>query len=1037
MAQYRRWEWFWQQRVTPDGQFPDPMVVYNETARYKADQLRRLKQYGESALSPMNAQWKQLGPIGPAAGTGAGRVNRVHVNPDRPSVIWIGTAAGGAWLSKDNGDTWTPKTDGIPSIGISDIATSFTDPNLVYIATGDADGVLGVAAHSYSVGVMRSNDGGTTWTTTGLNWQTSNARVISRLLLSPVKPEVLLAATNTGIYRTEDAGNKWTLVQSGNFNDMEFKPGTPTTLYASAGGRIYRSQDEGKTWQALSANIQGSIYRIALAVTPANPEMVYALCTFGSDGTGGFGGFYSSSNSGTTWTLKASGYPNILGSSADGQDNTQQGWYDLCIAASPTNAQEVYVGGVSIWKTTNGGSSWSINASGYGAPGKPYIHPDIHDLVISEENSSVIYAGCDGGFYTSIDNGKSWDDMSAGLGIMQFYGITSPPDDPNTVIGGSQDNGTNRWKNGGWSLVLGGDGMRCLIDPSNPNTAYASQYNGSFYRSTDGGNSFRFFVSPRTVGLPNDARGNAAAAWVAPIALDPVVSTTVYVGFADVWKYTASTKNWTKISSFGGGAADYLSYITVSHDGKYIYAGSQNGAYVSKDAGATWETLMNIPGKGNISDFIVHPSDPKRVWISISGYSSSKVFTSNDAGTSWVSISDGLPAIPVNCLVYQTNSPDRLYAGTEAGVYYRDNGTVQWIPYNDGLPNVIIGDLEINEASGKLRAATFGRGLWEGALVTCVSKSVSVAVKGTVSFCEGDSTILTASPGFVAYKWSNGATTPSITVKNSGNYSVLVTDENGCPSASPTTTVTVNIPKIAVIKGSRNGLPDSLACPGVPLTLDGGFIAAGYSIRWSTGDTTKKITVSTPGQYTLTLISTAGCIGVSQPFTVLPDSIPAKPKITSDGVLFDTLIAPTAPKYQWYLDGVEVAGATTQKYIPPQTANGKKATVAVFNAGGCFTVSDPVVIGTNGVEEEIATQNVRLFPNPTGNWSTLELTLPRIAPVTVDITASNGTNVQTLEFMPGTLTMQEKISFKEFPAGAYILTIKCGTKTWMRKIVKE
>lgn len=1035
MAQFKRWEWFWQQRIGPDGKFPDPMVIYNATAKHKEDQLRRLKKRGDAVLSPTDANWKQIGPLGAPTGSGAGRVNRIHLNPDFPDVIWAGAAAGGAWKSSDKGTTWTPMTDGIPSIGVTDIATTITNPNLVYIATGDGDGPGGniQAPLSYSVGVMASSDGGTTWTTTGLNWKTSNGNSISRLLISPANPLILLAATNVGIYRTIDGGVFWTMVQSGDFDDMEFKPTDPTTIYACAGRTVYRSINEGASWQALTTGIPTNVGRIALAVTIANPEMVYALCARSINNGSGFGGFYTSTNSGTTWIATFPKItPNILGRELDGSDDNdgiQQGWYDLALAVSSSDPKIIYAGGVNIWKSVNGGTSWTINAHWTGDGGKPYVHADVHDIVASEDKATEFIAGCDGGVFRTSNNGSSWVDLSKGMGIMQFYRISSPPSDPNIVIGGAQDNGTNRWKNGQWLQVAGGDGMKCLFDPGNPNIVYASTPQGAFQKSTNGGNSF--------IGLISRATTLENGAWVTPFAVDPSKTSVLYAGYTNVWKFEPSTNKWSKTSTFSGLGS--LTYLTISTDGKTIFAGNPNGMYRSKTGATTWErlTLTGVQA-GNISAVAIHPTNPNRVWMTISGYSTKKVYASDDAGTSWVDISDGLPAIPVNCIVYQNNSPDRLYVGTEAGVYYMDNGTGQWVPYNDGLPNVIVNDIEIHYAAGKLRAGTFGRGLWEGNLVNCNSKPLSVtALNSKLTFCEGDSTVLTATAGFASYKWSTGATTASITVKTAGEYSVVATDASGCPSASPTMTVTVGTSKIAVIKGTRNGFNDSLTCEGAPLQLDAGF-ASGYSYKWSTGDTSRRITVLTPGKYTVSLISAAGCIGVSLPFTVKADAVPAKPTIISTTSIYDSLVASAAAKYQWYLDGAAITGATSQKYVPPQTANGKKVTVAAINTGGCYTMSDPVVVGANGVDDEQAVASaIRAFPNPTPALTTLELRLPTLAPVTVEISASNGAQAATLEFMPDALDFRQQISLKDFTAGAYMLTVKCGSHTWMQKVVKE
>ncbi len=1032
-AQYKRWEWFWQQRVTPDGKFPDPMVIYNETAKAKADQLRRLKKQGAAVLSPTEANWKEIGPtVVPVSGGGAGRINRVHLNVDFPNNIWIGSAAGGAWLSTDKGLTWDCKTNGIPSLGVTDIATVSSDENVIYIATGDGFGSAGGVQTpiSYSVGVMRSGDGGQTWQPTGLNWQTSNARLIRRLLVSPTNPEILVAATSQGIYRTINSGNTWSLVQNGNFYDIEYKPLDPTTLYASSTNIIYRSTNEGSSWQALSTGIPSSnnaIDRIALAVTPDDPERVYAVCSRGwaaGAGRGSFGGIYSSTNSGQNWQLKAS-TPNILGRNLDGSDNNdgiQQGWYDLSIAASPANANIVYIGGVNVWKSTTGGSSWAINAHWTGAGGKPYVHADVHDLTTTDDNGAAVFAGCDGGIFQTKNNGSTWSDLSNGLGIMQFYRFSSASGNANLIIGGAQDNGTNRLKNGSWAQVSGGDGMNAVIDPSNPNTMYASTQFGNIFRSLDGGNDFSGFVNGS---LTDGVQG----AWVTPYVLDPVTPAVVYVGYVNVWKYVPSTTKWSRISNFNLGGT--LIHLAIApSDNMYMYAGTQGAFRRTANGGTTWENVT-MPA-GNVSSIAIHPTTPNRIWMTSSQYNGKAVFESMDSGDSWSDISDGLPSIPANCIVFQKNSPDRLYVGTEAGVYYRDNSTNQWLPYNDGLPNVIVTALEIHYGASKVRAGTYGRGLWEGNLVNCNAPAVTVTVDGgKTAICDGDSVKLTATSGFNSYKWSNGATTRSIFVKQAGDYSVVGTDGTGCAGSSTSTTITVSNKKTPSIKGD---VADSSACEGKPITLDIGFGFTSYKVKWSTGDSTRRITVTKPGQYTVSATNEAGCVGTSAIYTVKAGLAPAVPTITTSN---DTLIATAAAKYQWKVSGVDVVGATLQKFVPAASEIGKKATVMVFNAGGCGTLSQEWTIGTSVVDKELDAKSLQIFPNPTVNMVTLDLTLQSEMNVTVEITNVAGASVQSLQFPSNGLAIHENISLKEFAAGTYIFTVTAGDQKWVRKIIKE
>ncbi|MBI3258395.1 MAG: hypothetical protein HYZ54_02775 [Ignavibacteriae bacterium] len=893
-AQYKRWEWFWQQRVTPDGKFPNPMVIFNETAKSRAQQLRRLQKQDAATLSPTDSKWKEIGPFGVPVGGGAGRVNRIHLNLDFPSNMWVGTAAGGAWLSTDKGQTWTPKTDGIPALGVTDIATTVSDPNLIYIATGDGDGTGSGVQNpmSYSVGVLKSTDGGTTWEPTGLNWQTSNARKIHRLLISPTNPQILFAGTDGGIYRTVNGGETWTLIQNGNIYDMEFKPDDSKMIYACTGNSVFRSSNEGVSWQGLSTGISGSIGRIALAVTSDDPEKVYALCT--RAGYWDFGGLYSSSNSGQNWQIKSNS-PNILGRSLAGNDgDNQQGFYDLAIAVSPGNSNVIYVGGINIWKSTNGGSSWSINAHWTGDGGKPYVHADIHDLVTTEDNTSAVFAGTDGGVSQTKNNGNTWTDLSTGMGIMQFYRISSSASNAYTILGGAQDNGTNLLKNeNNWSQVYGGDGMNCLIDQTNSKVMYAAIQYGTISRSQDGGGNFSGFAGSSYV-----TSGAERGAWVTPYVLDPSLPLVVYVGYRNVWKFAPSTSKWSKISNFSN--IDVLYHLAIApSSNSYMYAGTPGTMYRTSTGGTSWEP-MTLPG-GNISSITIHPTSPRKIWLTASVYSGKSVFQSDDGGNSWTDISDGLPNIPVNCLVYQKNSPDRLYVGTDAGVYYRDNSSGQWLQYSDGLPNAIVTAIEINYSASKLRAGTFGRGLWEADLVNCNAPAVTVAISGgKTSICDGDSVQLTAKAGFNSYRWSTGATSQSIFVKQSGNYSVVGTDGSGCSGSSPVTTITVATRKIPTIKGD---IADSTACEGKPITLDIGFGFTAYKIKWSTGDTTRKIIVKNAGEYTVTATNDAGCVGKSAIYTVKAGLAPPVPTISANK---DTLIAPLNDKYQWKIAGIDV-----------------------------------------------------------------------------------------------------------------------------------
>ena len=1011
LAKYKRWEWFWKQRVTSDGQFPNPMVIYNETVKKQAGS----KNKGATTLAAPAADWKPRGPFGSPKNGGAGRVNRIYINPAFPKNVWVGTTVGGAWKSIDSGKTWSAKTDEIPVFGVTDIATSSTDQNTVYIATGDGEGgsaTPNIQTHNaYSLGVMKSTDGGNTWRTTGLNWESSNAWLISRLLVSPVNSMLLLAATSQGIYKSIDSGATWTLTIGGNFRDMEFKPNDNKVLYACNGNEIYKSTDEGSNGSKLGTGIPSGIGRVALAVTPANPDMVFAVTadkTYWDNGE-----LYVSTDAGKVWQLKATNL-NFLG---------QQGWYNLSIAVSPTNIQEIYLGGLNIIRTTNGGTSWKTIASSKDTTGLAYIHTNIHDLVITKGSPSIIYACSDGGVFRTTKNDTTWIDISKGLEIMEFYRIACAAPNTNFIIGGTESNGINKFKDTLWSKVLNDeDGMQCLIDPNNSNIVYVGVNSGLILRSTDGGVNFDSLIirGGKSVNSP---------IWITPYVFDPTNSKIIYSGYLDVWKNNTKTNITEKISEFSG---KILNYIAVApSDPLYIYAGNDEKMYCTTNGGDTWKEIL-LPKFGSITHLAIHPTNSRRIWVTISGYGTKKVFESFYSGDTWNNISEGLPAIPINCIVPQNYSPDRVYVGTDAGIYYHDKNQTQWVEYNDGLPKVIINDIVINYASGKLLAATNGRGVWEGNLIKCAAKTVEVSVlEDKKSFCQGDSVRLTASDNFLSYQWSNGETTKSIYAKTSGEFYVTAVDGNGCSFVSLPVVMSVIPVKTPEITGDHG---DSTACDGSPITLGISHDFSGYKIMWSTGENGNFIKVTKPGAYYVSVTNPAGCSRISKDFVVKLGTAPAKPVIFA---IKDTLVATLATGYQWYINGSKINGATQKYFIPPTGSIGKKAAVEVFNGTGCSTMSDEFLITVTSIEEEKAEQAVKLFPNPAGEVITLDMTLQTIAAITLEITNTAGASMQKLEFAPQGLSFTRNISLKEFPVGAYIITVHSGGRTWLRKITKE
>jgi len=356
--------------------------------------------------------------------------------------------------------------------------------------------------------------------------------------------------------------------------------------------------------------------------------------------------------------------------------------------------------------------------SGYNNPGVPVVHADKHCL--KYQNSTNLFEGNDGGIYKTTNGGTAWTDKSNGLVISQIYRIGVSQNSSTTVINGLQDNGSKLLSSSTWSDVKGGDGMECIVDYTTDNVQYASYVNGDLARTTNGWNSSTDITYDGT----NPINGlNETGAWVTPYVIDPSNNQTLYVGMDNVWKTTDKGNSWTKISTMSS-SGKIRSMAIAPSDNQTLYVADQTTIWVTTNGGTSWTDVTgSLPtGTNNITYIAVHSTTPQTVWVTMGGYNANKVYKSTDGGSTWANVSSGLPSIPVFTIVHDKGTTDKdvLYAGTDVGVYC-DPGTGTWTAFNTGLPNVMVTELDIyydasNHNNSKIRAATFGRGLWESDL---------------------------------------------------------------------------------------------------------------------------------------------------------------------------------------------------------------------------------------------------------------------------------------------------------------------------------
>ena len=797
--QFKRWEYMMGQRVGETGVRPHPSILHNAIQSQSSS-----NEYGD---------WRPAGPFDAPSGDGIGRINNVAFHPQHNDTIYAGAPAGGLWVSYDDGQTWQTFTDELTNIGVSDLAIDPQHPDTMYLATGDRD-----AADTYSFGLMKSVDGGVTWSATGLSFNVSNNYRIGRVVVHPDSTNLVVVATNGGIYRSTNYGQTFSLEQSGLFYGVHMGHGD--TLFATTSGpspKVYRSVNAGDTWTQMSSGLPTSgVYRCEVAVSSV-PGLLYAV--FGSSNYG-FGGLYRSTNGGSNWSLMSSS-PNIMDWSSTGGGSGGQAWYDLSIACDPLNENTIYVGGVNIWKSTNGGANWSIVGHWYGAGSVPFVHADHHHASF-RPGTSQLYVGTDGGVYKTANGGSSWSHLNDGMNITQYYKISQSTSDTTVILAGAQDNGSHLRSSSSWSRVTGGDGMDNGVDVTNDNIMYTSIYYGDFYKSTNGGG----FFSPINTLSPSGT-GN----WVTPFNVDPINGNTIYAGFDKLWKSTDAGVTWTPTSSSNvSGGSNIDEFEIAPSNTNYIYVLVNSNIFKSTNGGSTWSNITPSgslsPSPNNISGVTIDPDNEQHIVISISGYTSNmKVMESFNGGQTWSNLSSGLPNVPANCVIFEGDSSDGIYVGTDIGVYYHSSVFSNWVSYNQNLPNVIVVDFEIYEDDHLLRIGTFGRGVWQSPLmVGTLGPPVAIFTADPPSICSTLDIInlIDQSQGLTtSWQWQispstfsyvNGTTdssqNPQVIFSATGGYTVTLTATNAYGSDDTTVFQAISVGGSALpfVEDFENGL---------------------------------------------------------------------------------------------------------------------------------------------------------------------------------------------------------------------------------------
>ena len=701
---YQRWKNANEYKYYPSGNRNNIDPFFPENA------FKSFKKNNSENKSLFNNGWEELGPwsIDSITGhysAGLGRIETVYVDPNDSNKIYIGSRSGGFWKSINGGVNWQGgSTDFLAASGVNTIAVSPTNSDSILINVRNS-------RNGYSHGVYRSTDGGISWSisnfnpiTVGFGGLGSSFR-ISKIAYHPTIPNLIFIGTNYGIYKSNNNLTSWTrLLNTGDITEIAFHPTNSSIIYlydnyywGANEDYVMRSTDMGLSYSQ-SAQIIGNLDNTGhLSVSPICPNCLYFASTQG---------VWKSTNNGINFTFLNNPSQSCLG-----------------FAVNDTDTTNMIYGYVDIMATTDGGntfsqvSSWSLGSTNGAGSGHQtsyitstdYVHADLHPAICV---NGVFYVGTDGLFAKSIDGGQNWQNLSQGLGIRENYKLGVSQSNHFRSVSGSQDNGTSIKHKDCWIEFYGADGMEGIIHPLNDDWIIGSLQNGGRRRTINGGQT-------QTGVSPVGQSGSGNAAWEAPIAYDPNnqmtvynFSTTVYksLDFGSTWNYVGSPTTFTGTISKAAIAENNSNIIVISRGDKIDK--SING-------GVSFVGIKNNLPNHSIEDIAFDPNNDDVIIVVNGRYenNSEKVYITTNGGASWTNITYNLGNMPLRSVIIDHTDSSNIYLGAEIGVYTMPINGNSWSLYNTNLPNCTVEEMEIVYGSNTIKAATWGRGMWEYAIV--------------------------------------------------------------------------------------------------------------------------------------------------------------------------------------------------------------------------------------------------------------------------------------------------------------------------------
>ncbi len=712
------------------------------------------KKKDEGPLSSGTFAGLELRSIGPALPSG--RISDLAVDPTDRKIWWIATASGGVWKTINAGTTWAPVFDGEASYSIGALAIDPKNSNVVWVGTGENNIQRSVP---YGDGIYKTLDGGKSWKRMGLE----KSEHIGKIVIDPRDSNTVWVAAQgplwssggeRGLYKSTDGGATWTqalkISEDTGVTDVVIDPRDPDTIYAAAHQRrrhvwtlvsggpesaLHKSTDGGKSWRKLTSGLpKGEIGRIGLALSPQNPDVLYAIleAEAGADPESDGGGLYRSTNRGESWEKRG--------------DHSTSGNYYTEIFADPHQEGRLYSMDTFLQVSNNAGKSFENL-------GEKSKHVDNHVIWVDPDDAAHYLVGCDGGLYESFDKGATWR-FFENLPLVQYYRVAVGNEWPvYSVCGGTQDNNSHcgpsrtlRFQgpaNEDWTVTQGGDGFWTAIDPTNPDIVYAEAQYGAITRF-DRKSGENVEIQPQPGAGEPPLRWN----WDSPLLISPHAPTRLYFAANKLFRSDDRGDNWRAVSPdltrqldrnllpvFGtiqrpeavgknSSTSFYGNIVSLAESTKVeglLYVGTDDGlVQVSEDGGGAWRKIESFPGvpeRTYVSRLAASRHDANVVYAAFENHKMGDfkpyLLKSADRGKSWSSIAGDLPERgSVYALAEDSVKPDLLFAGTEFGLYFTVDGGKKWIQLNGGLPTTTVKDIAIQERESDLALASFGRGFY-------------------------------------------------------------------------------------------------------------------------------------------------------------------------------------------------------------------------------------------------------------------------------------------------------------------------------------